>query len=53
MFVRGLVSQMMGERADIPRTSDSGAIESQLEEIPFHSCVFEHVFKPISLNSMQ
>lgn len=32
---------------------DSGAIESKLEQIPFHSRVLEHVFKPISLGSMQ
>ena len=33
--------------------ADSGAIESKLEQIPFHSRVLEHVFEPVSLDSMQ
>lgn len=56
MSVRILVSQGM-EQAVCVQTyrvqADSGAIESKLEQIPFHSRVFEHVFEPVSLGSMQ
>lgn len=33
--------------------ADSGAVESKLEQIPFHSRVLEHVFEPVSLDSME
>ena len=56
MCVRTLVSQGMEHAASLQTyrvQADSGAIESKLEQIPFHSRVLEHVFEPVSLDSMQ
>ena len=33
--------------------ADSGAIESKLEQIPFHARILEHVVEAVSLDSMQ
>ena len=56
MVVRILVSQGLKYAVSVQTyrvQADSGAIESNLEQIPFHSRVLEHVFEPVSLDSMQ
>jgi hypothetical protein len=56
MFVRILVSQGTEHAVSVQTyrvQADSGVIESKLEQIPTHSRVLEHVFKPVSLDSMQ
>ena len=56
MVVRILLSQVVEHAASLQTyrvQADSGAIESKLKQIPFHSRVLEHVFEPVSLDSMQ
>ena len=56
MLVSTLVSQGMKRAANVQTyrvEANSGAIESKLKQIPFHSRVLEHVFQPVSVDSMQ
>lgn len=56
MFVRFLVSEGMAYTVSMQTyrvQADSGAVESKLDQIPSHSRVLEHVFEPVSLDSMQ
>ena len=56
MFVRILVPQGTEHAVSVQTyrvQADSSAIESKLEQIPFHSRILEHVFEAVSLDSMQ